>query len=202
MALPPILRDRLRLPAIASPLFIISGPDLVIAQCKAGIVGSFPSLNARPISMLDEWLAAPVRADYLSLPFDQDVTGSPTSFASDDDGEPPVLRDRFSVPEIRRDMLAHKRFGDVASTKLIERAVAKYLASAEPFDLIFVDPPYAKAGDFAPKLTAALPAVLAPGATVVTESDRREPLLLGESAFKLRSEHNYGDTLIRIFDAL
>lgn len=56
MALPPILRDRLRLPAIASPLFIISNPDLVIAQCKAGIVGSFPSLNARPISLLDEWL--------------------------------------------------------------------------------------------------------------------------------------------------
>jgi nitronate monooxygenase len=57
MALPPLLRDRLRLPIIASPLFIISGPDLVIAQCKAGIVGSFPSLNARPISQLDEWLA-------------------------------------------------------------------------------------------------------------------------------------------------
>ncbi len=57
MALPPILRDRLRLPVIASPLFIISGPELVIAQCKAGVVGSFPSLNARPISQLDEWLA-------------------------------------------------------------------------------------------------------------------------------------------------
>lgn len=57
MALPPVLRDRLRLPAIASPLFIISGPELVIAQCKAGVVGSFPSLNARPISQLDEWLA-------------------------------------------------------------------------------------------------------------------------------------------------
>jgi nitronate monooxygenase len=57
MALPPVLRDRLRLPVIASPLFILSGPDLVIAQCKAGVVGSFPSLNARPISMLDEWLA-------------------------------------------------------------------------------------------------------------------------------------------------
>ncbi|MBS0411341.1 MAG: nitronate monooxygenase [Proteobacteria bacterium] len=57
MALPPVLRDRLRLPAIASPLFIVSGPELVIAQCKAGIVGSFPSLNARPISQLDEWLA-------------------------------------------------------------------------------------------------------------------------------------------------
>ncbi|MBO9708755.1 MAG: nitronate monooxygenase [Caulobacter sp.] len=57
MALPPILRDRLRLPVISSPLFIISNPDLVIAQCKAGIVGSFPALNARPISQLDEWLA-------------------------------------------------------------------------------------------------------------------------------------------------
>ncbi|MFN3858065.1 MAG: NAD(P)H-dependent flavin oxidoreductase [Caulobacter sp.] len=57
MALPPVLRDRLRLPVIASPLFIISGPELVIAQCKAGIVGSFPSLNARPISQLDEWFA-------------------------------------------------------------------------------------------------------------------------------------------------
>jgi nitronate monooxygenase len=57
MSLPPVLRDRLRIPVIASPLFIVSGPDLVIAQCKAGVVGSFPSLNARPISQLDEWLA-------------------------------------------------------------------------------------------------------------------------------------------------
>ncbi|WP_310530830.1 nitronate monooxygenase family protein [Novosphingobium sp.] len=48
--------DRLRLPVIGSPLFIISGPELVIAQCKAGIVGSFPALNARPASQLDEWL--------------------------------------------------------------------------------------------------------------------------------------------------
>ena len=46
----------LRLPVIAAPLFIISTPELVIAQCKAGVVGSFPSLNARPISLLDEWL--------------------------------------------------------------------------------------------------------------------------------------------------
>ena len=56
MALPPVLRDRLRLPVMGSPLFIISNPDLVIAQCKAGIVGSFPALNARPVSLLDEWL--------------------------------------------------------------------------------------------------------------------------------------------------
>ena len=48
--------DRLRLPIIGSPLFIVSGPELVIAQCKAGIIGSFPSLNARPVSQLDEWL--------------------------------------------------------------------------------------------------------------------------------------------------
>jgi nitronate monooxygenase len=57
MALPPILKDHLRLPVIGSPLFLISGPDLVIAQCKAGVVGAFPSLNARPLSQLDEWLA-------------------------------------------------------------------------------------------------------------------------------------------------
>ena len=57
MALPAFLNDRLRMPVIASPLFIISGPELVIAQCTAGIVGSFPSLNARPLSQLDEWLA-------------------------------------------------------------------------------------------------------------------------------------------------
>lgn len=56
MSLPPILRDRLRLPVIGSPLFIISNPDLVIAQCQAGVVGAFPSLNARPVSLLDEWL--------------------------------------------------------------------------------------------------------------------------------------------------
>ena len=55
MALPPLF-DHLRLPVIASPMFIVSGPDMVIAQCKAGIVGSFPALNARPQSLLDEWL--------------------------------------------------------------------------------------------------------------------------------------------------
>ena len=55
MALPPLF-DRLRLPVIGAPLFIVSNPDLVIAQCKAGIVGSFPALNARPQSLLDEWL--------------------------------------------------------------------------------------------------------------------------------------------------
>ena len=54
MTLP--LFKNLRLPVIGAPLFIVSGPELVIAQCKAGIVGSFPTLNARPPGMLDEWL--------------------------------------------------------------------------------------------------------------------------------------------------
>lgn len=56
MALPESLSSRLRLPAVAAPLFIISNPDLVIEQCKAGVVGSFPSLNARPLEELERWL--------------------------------------------------------------------------------------------------------------------------------------------------
>jgi nitronate monooxygenase len=56
MTLPASLASRLQLPAIASPLFIVSNPDLVIAQCKAGVVGSFPALNARPGPVLEDWL--------------------------------------------------------------------------------------------------------------------------------------------------
>lgn len=56
MSLPAILRNRLSIPVVASPMFIASGPDLVIAQCKAGVVGAFPALNARPASMLADWL--------------------------------------------------------------------------------------------------------------------------------------------------
>jgi nitronate monooxygenase len=56
MALPVSLQQRLRLPAVAAPMFIISNPDLVIAQCTAGIVGSFPALNARPAAQLEDWL--------------------------------------------------------------------------------------------------------------------------------------------------
>jgi len=56
MALPPILQNTLSLPLVAAPLFIISNPDLVIAQCKAGVVGSFPALNARPAAELEVWL--------------------------------------------------------------------------------------------------------------------------------------------------
>jgi nitronate monooxygenase len=57
MPIPEILRGRLRLPVIGAPMFIVSTPRLVLAQCKAGIVGSFPALNARPAAQLDDWLA-------------------------------------------------------------------------------------------------------------------------------------------------
>src|SRR5246127_2198736 len=57
MSMPALFKGRLSLPVIAAPLFIISVPDLVIAQCKAGVVGSFPALNARPAALLDEWVA-------------------------------------------------------------------------------------------------------------------------------------------------
>ncbi|BCI81182.1 NAD(P)H-dependent flavin oxidoreductase [Mycobacterium sp. SMC-18] len=56
MGLPPVLAQRLSLPVVASPLFLCSGPDLVKAECQAGVIGSFPALNARPSSLLGDWL--------------------------------------------------------------------------------------------------------------------------------------------------
>jgi nitronate monooxygenase len=57
MPIPEILQGRLRLPVVGAPMFIVSTPRLVLAQCKAGIIGSFPALNARPAAQLDDWLA-------------------------------------------------------------------------------------------------------------------------------------------------
>lgn len=74
-------------------------------------------------------------------------------------------------------------------------------SSDGPFDLVFIDPPYAQAQDLAAGLSSALPAVIHSGARIVTESDRRSPLDLGVDRFALRSEHRYGDTLLRVFDA-
>ena len=74
MALPKILQDNLAIPVIGAPLFLVSGPELVIAQCKAGVVGSFPALNARPQHVLEEWLnrikeeLAQAKADNPNLP--------------------------------------------------------------------------------------------------------------------------------------
>lgn len=74
MALPAVLAQPLALPVVASPMFIASGPDLVKAQCQAGIVGSFPALNARPAELLKDWLA--------------EITESNASFAAANPGKP------------------------------------------------------------------------------------------------------------------
>ena len=87
MSMPALFKGRLSIPVIGAPLFIISVPDLVIAQCKAGVVGSFPALNARPAALLDEWIARikeelaawdKAHPDRLSAPFavNQIVHGS------------------------------------------------------------------------------------------------------------------------------
>lgn len=72
MPIPAALRKNLRLPAIGAPMFIVSGPELVIAQCRSGIIGAFPALNARPAEMLDTWLTqigAALAADPEAAPF-------------------------------------------------------------------------------------------------------------------------------------
>lgn len=56
MSLPPEIRDRLRLPLIAAPMFLVSGPELVIAACQNGVIGSFPTANCRTVEQLDEWM--------------------------------------------------------------------------------------------------------------------------------------------------
>jgi nitronate monooxygenase len=76
MSLPASLRDRLRLPVVGAPLFIISNPDLVLALCMGGIVGAFPALNARPPELLDEWLARIV--EELAV-YDRANPGSPSA---------------------------------------------------------------------------------------------------------------------------
>ena len=56
MAIHKHIEENISMPVIGAPLFLVSGPDLVIAQCKAGIIGSFPALNARPQHVLEEWI--------------------------------------------------------------------------------------------------------------------------------------------------
>ena len=74
MALPSMLAGRLRLPVIGSPMFIVSNPDLVIAQCKAGIVGSFPALNARPAEVLEQWIVR-IKSELAAYQAANDING-------------------------------------------------------------------------------------------------------------------------------
>jgi 16S rRNA (guanine966-N2)-methyltransferase len=113
-----------------------------------------------------------------------------------------VERDRRMAAVAARN-LAAALGGEADRAELIRDDALKFLARPRggPFDLVFLDPPYADAERLAPKISAGLGAVLAPGAAIAAESDRRAPLALDESRFALRSEHRYGDTLIRIFDS-
>lgn len=113
-----------------------------------------------------------------------------------------VERDRRMSGVARRNVDAV--LGDESSSaKLIGGDAIRYLGSAgeERFDLVFLDPPYAQAETLAAKLGQLLPGLLAPGARVVAESDRRSPLDITDGGLTQRSEHRYGDTLITIFDA-
>jgi nitronate monooxygenase len=100
MPLPEVLQGRLRLPVVGAPMFIVSNPDLVIEQCKAGIVGSFPALNARPKAQLEVWLeritselaAFPGAAPYA---VNQIIHGSNERLAHDME-----VCERFRVPVI------------------------------------------------------------------------------------------------------
>jgi 16S rRNA (guanine966-N2)-methyltransferase len=109
-----------------------------------------------------------------------------------------VERDRRALTALRANLAtlglsdeqAEVRAGDVRA------AVRNALASGEAYDLVFLDPPYRLAGGVGTEIGDRLPDLLAPGARVVCESDRREPL---ELALPLADERRYGDTLIRIY---
>ena len=106
MTLPALLRDSLSIPAVGAPLFIVSNPDLVIEQCKAGIVGSFPALNARPKEMLEEWLKritgelADYKAKRIRRREGRAVRGQPDLHSSNDrlQHERRSLRQKYRVP--------------------------------------------------------------------------------------------------------
>jgi 16S rRNA (guanine966-N2)-methyltransferase len=106
-----------------------------------------------------------------------------------DSSEPSVEAVRANLAALRLDAPVHCRD---APTALRDAAVR-----GDAYDLVFLDPPYRPAAGLAAQLREALPAVLAPGACVVAESDRRAPLALG---LAVNDERRYGDTLIRIHD--
>ena len=107
-----------------------------------------------------------------------------------------VDRSPRAVAAIRSNLEA---LGIEAEVRPVEARAALRTASAwaEAYDLVFLDPPYRRAAELGRELSEALPAVLAPGARVVSESDRRDPL---ELALPLTDERRYGDTIIRIHD--
>ena len=143
MALPPALNKTLGLPVVGAPLFIISNPDLVIAQCKAGVVGSFPALNARPEPVLEEWLQKitselsahdEANPDKPSAPFavNQIVHGSNTRLKHDMDlcvkYEVPIVITSLGAKEWVNEMV-HSYGGivlhDIINNRFAKKAIEK-----------------------------------------------------------------------------
>jgi 16S rRNA (guanine966-N2)-methyltransferase len=104
---------------------------------------------------------------------------------------------RASVASIERNLAGLELTADVVRASA-RSFLGRARADARQYDLVFLDPPYRQASGLGPELSAALPPVLAPGARVVCESDRRAPL---ELELALVHERRYGDTLIRIYDS-
>ncbi|WP_234086359.1 nitronate monooxygenase family protein [Azonexus sp. R2A61] len=135
MPIPTSLNRNLRLPVICAPMFIVSNPDLVIAQCKSGVIGSFPALNARPADLLDDWLLRIKRelaADPAAAPFavNQIIHASNTRLEHDMalcvKHEVPLIITSLSAPtEIVPAVHAYggQVFHDVISVRHAEKAI-------------------------------------------------------------------------------
>ena len=135
MAIPASLNRNLALPAICAPMFIVSNPDLVIAQCKGGLIGSFPALNARPKELLDEWLTrikSELAADPNAAPFAVNQIIHPSNERLEHDmalcvkHEVPLIITSLSAPtQIVPHVHAYggKVFHDVISVRHAEKAL-------------------------------------------------------------------------------
>jgi nitronate monooxygenase len=135
MGIPASLNQNLALPVICAPMFIISNPDLVIAQCKSGVIGSFPALNARPKELLDEWLTrikAELAADPNAAPFAVNQIIHPSNERLEHDmalcvkHEVPLIITSLSAPtQIVPHVHAYggKVFHDVISVRHAEKAL-------------------------------------------------------------------------------
>ena len=135
MGIPASLNQNLALPVICAPMFIISNPDLVIAQCKGGVIGSFPALNARPKELLDEWLTrikAELAADPSAAPFAVNQIIHPSNERLEHDlalcvkHEVPLIITSLSAPtQIVPHVHAYggKVFHDVISVRHAEKAL-------------------------------------------------------------------------------
>ena len=135
MGIPASLNQNLALPVICAPMFIISNPDLVIAQCKSGVIGSFPALNARPKELLDEWLTrikAELAADPSAAPFAVNQIIHPSNERLEHDmalcvkHEVPLIITSLSAPtQIVPHVHAYggKVFHDVISVRHAEKAL-------------------------------------------------------------------------------